>query len=302
MREIFNNVSLSNICSLFGRTRQSWYEMNERRDSSAIENGMVVGWAKEIRAALPRTGCVKLLHMLQENLKAHQITMGRDAFSKLMRDNGMLIYPKRRYIATTMSYHHYRKWPDMVNRAKPIMAEQIWVSDITYLRTAKGFIYLFLVTDAYSRKIVGYHLSQSLKASGCILALKKAIGTREYKARPLIHHSDRGIQYCCDAYVEILQRHHIQISMTQSGSPYDNAVAERVNGILKTEFELYDTFQSYLAAIEPVCKAIEKYNNKRLHMSCEMMTPAKRHTQEISASRKLKNETVRIYKYEENVM
>lgn len=299
MREIFNNVSLSTICSLFGRTRQSWYEMNERRDSSVIENGIILDWAKEIRTALPRTGCVKLLHMLQDNLKAHSITIGRDAFSKLLRDNGMLIYPKKIYVTTTMSFHHYRKWPDMVNRSRPIMAEQIWVSDITYLRTANGFIYLFLVTDAYSRKIVGYHLSQSLKASGCIFALKKAIRAREYRERPLIHHSDRGIQYCCDAYVEILQRNNIQISMTQSGSPYDNAVAERVNGILKAEFGLVETFPSYSAAVGPVCAAIEKYNTLRPHMSCKMMTPAQRHNQEISENQKY---NVRAYQYEENTM
>lgn len=299
MKEIFNNVSLSTICSLFGRTRQSWYEMNERKDSSEIQDAMVVDWARAIRAALPRTGCVKLLHMLQDSLKAHGITMGRDAFSRLMRDNGMLIHPRRRYVTTTISFHHYRKWPDMVNRTKPSRAEQVWVSDITYLRTDKGFIYLFLVTDAYSRKIVGYHLSQSLKASGCISALKKAIATRMYRARTLIHHSDRGIQYCCDAYVEILQRYRIQISMTQSGAPYDNAVAERVNGILKTEFGLDGTFPSYSAAVGPVCRAIEKYNSIRLHMSCEMMTPEQRHSQEIT---KKQNKNVRIYQFEEKPM
>jgi putative transposase len=262
MREMFSNVSLSTICSLFGRTRQSWYEMDKRRDTSAIWDGMVLAWAREIREALPRTGCAKLLHMLRGNLEAHNITMGRDAFSRLMRDNGMLVCPKRRYVATTMSFHHYRKWPDMANRTEPAMAEQVWVSDITYLRTEKGFVYLFLVTDAYSRKIMGYHLSQSLKASGCISALRKAVHQREYGKRPLIHHSDRGIQYCCDAYVELLQRNHIQISMTQSGPPYDNAVAERVDGILKTEFGLYATFPSYSMAVEPVCRAIEKYNNQ----------------------------------------
>ncbi|UIR54711.1 IS3 family transposase [Sphingobacterium sp. SRCM116780] len=291
MKEIFINIPLSTICSLFGRTRQSWYEMNARRDVSVIQDGMILEWVREIRSVLPRTGCVKLLHMLQQNLKAHHITIGRDAFSRLIRDNGMLIYPKRRYVTTTMSYHHYRKWPDMISRAKPLMAEQVWVSDITYLRTGTGFIYLFLITDAYSRKIVGYHLSQSLKASGCLSALQKAINGREYKQRPLIHHSDRGIQYCCDAYVELLQRNHIQISMTQSGSPYDNAIAERVNGILKTEFELYNTFESYSMAIEPVCRAIERYNNVRPHMSCKMMTPAQRHSQEITKTR---NSTTRL--------
>jgi putative transposase len=280
MREVSNNISLGTICSLFGRTRQSWYEINTRKDTSVIQDGLVLAWATEIRAALPHTGCVKLLHMLRDKLKAHHFTIGRDAFSALMRKNGMLVHPRRRYMATTQSFHHYRKWPDMVNRTKPVMAEQVWVSDITYLRTAKGFIYLFLITDAYSRKIVGYHLSQSLKASGCVSALTKAMGQREYSKRPLIHHSDRGIQYCCDAYVELLHRNHITISMTQSGSPYDNAVAERVNGILKTEFGLYTTFPSYSMAIDPVCRAIEKYNNLRIHLSCDMMTPSDRHSQE----------------------
>lgn len=190
----------------------------------------------------------------------------------------------------------------MVNRTEPVMAEQVWVSDITYLRTEKGFIYLFLVTDAYSRKIMGYHLSQSLKASGCISALRMAMHQRQYGKRPLVHHSDRGIQYCCDAYVELLQRNHIQISMTQSGSPYDNAVAERVNGILKTELGLYATFPSYSMAVEPVCRAIEKYNNKRLHMSCNMMTPAQRHRQEITDGQKFNVNNVRAFQPEENEM
>jgi putative transposase len=167
-----------------------------------------------------------------------------------------------------------------VQRRHPAKAEQIWVSDITYLRTRAGFIYLFLITDAFSRKIIGYHLSQSLKASGCITALNKAINQREYPNRELIHHSDRGIQYCCDAYVEVLQKARMEISMTQSGSPYDNAVAERINGILKMEFDLYRVFENYSAAVDPVCKAISYYNTIRLHYSCDLSTPQLTHSHE----------------------
>ena len=140
--------------------------------------------------------------------------------------------------------------------------DQVWVSDITYLRTENGFIYLSLITDAYSRVIVGYHVSQHLKASGCIAALAKALKGRLNPLTELIHHSDRGIQYCCDDYVQILQSNDIQISMTQTGSPYDNAIAERVNGILKQEFGLDRTFKTYYDAIEPVAKACLLYTSR----------------------------------------
>jgi len=157
------------------------------------------------------------------------------------------------------------------------MPEEIWVSDITYIRMKKGFLYLALVTDAYSRKIVGYNLSGDLKADSCIKALQMALNGRIYPHRPLIHHSDRGIQYCCNAYVELLQQHRLHISMTQSGSPYDNAIAERINGILKTEFGLRSTFESFTAAKQNVDQAVEKYNYLRPHFSCDLKTPQYKH-------------------------
>jgi transposase InsO family protein len=167
--------------------------------------------------------------------------------------------------------------------------EQLWVSDITYLRTQSGFIYLFLVTDAYSKKIVGYHLSQDLKVKGCLIALSKAIKCRQHLERMLVHHSDRGIQYCCDQYVDLLQQNNIQISMTQSGSPYDNAIAERINGILKTELGLNKTFKNYREAIEPLAKSINAYNNLRPHMSCDYLTPAQAHGRKGKLKKRWKN-------------
>jgi len=161
--------------------------------------------------------------------------MGRDAVFDLMRAQGMLIKTKRKYVRTTNSFHRFKIHPDLVQRKAATQAEQIWVSDITYLRVGSCFGFLSLVTDAYSRKIMGYCLSGNLKVTGCLQALNKAIRGRMYTDRSLIHHSDRGTQYCCDDYIHFLNKHGLLISMTQTGSPYDNAIAERMNGILKME-------------------------------------------------------------------
>jgi transposase InsO family protein len=280
MREAIGQVSLKILCGLFERSRQSWYEVHKRNDTSLLQEELVLSWVRQIRTVLPRLGCVKLLHILKQNFQDHQIGMGRDGFSSLLRKHDMLIQSKKKYVVTTNSFHHYKKWSDLVNRTQATKPEQIWVSDITYLRTVPGFIYLFLITDAYSHKIVGYHLSQTMKASGCLSALNKAIAQRLYRYRTLIHHSDRGIQYCCDAYVSLLQRHRIQISMTQSGSPYDNAIAERVNGILKSEFGLSSAFDSYAKAVDATCKAIARYNCLRPHLSCRLASPQTKHEEE----------------------
>jgi len=180
--------------------------------------------------------------MLKKHFVGHHLSIGRDAFFQLLRENGLLIKRRRSYAVTTNSNHLYKKFPDLVNQSEALMSEEIWVSDITYIRMKSGFLYLSLVSDAYSRKIVGYNLSADLKADGCIKALQMALNSRIYPQRPLIHHSDRGIQYYCNAYVDLLQQYRLHISMTQSGSPYDNAIAERINGILKSEFGLRSTF------------------------------------------------------------
>ena len=203
--------------------------------------------------------------------------MGRDAIFRLVRSNGMLIRSRKRYARTTDSYHRFRIHPDLVQRRHAQRPEEIWVSDITYITTTSGFNYLSLVTDAFSRKIVGHHLSTDLKASGCIKALDMAVKSRLYPTEVLIHHSDRGTQYCCDDYVSRLKQEQILISMTQTGSPYDNAIAERVNGILKIELNLYEVFKSYKQASSAVESAMDRYNNLRLHASCNYQTPENAH-------------------------
>lgn len=277
MRALYGNLPIATLCGLFGKSRQAWYDIHNRKQEDLFHEQVIVELVQQKRTLLPRVGGIKLFSMLAGDLADHHIDIGRDAFYAILRKNGLLVPCKRRYAVTTQSKHHFKKWPDLVQRRHPAQAEEIWVSDITYLRTQSGFIYLSLITDAFSRKIVGYHLSQSLKATGCIAALNKALRGRSYPNRSLIHHSDRGIQYCCDVYVKVLLDNHIQISMTQHGSPYDNAVAERVNGILKTEFDLYQIFGSYKAAIDPVCKAIAAYNSIRPHFSCNLQTPDQAH-------------------------
>jgi len=244
-----------------------------------MKEALILEKVRLIRNKQPKIGVVKLRVILQQELEKEHLKIGRDCFFRLLRENGLLIKSKRRHFVTTNSNHHFKIWPDLVNRRPAIMPEEIWVSDITYIRCKSDFAYLSLVTDAYSRKIVGYQLSHNLKAEGCIKAFTMAYKTRIYPKRPLIHHSDRGIQYCCDAYVKLLLHHQIGISMTQSGSPYDNAIAERVNGILKNEYGLNQTQLSFAQAEQAVQSAIYLYNFQRPHFSCELKTPQYRHAE-----------------------
>lgn len=203
--------------------------------------------------------------------------MGRDAFLTLLQVHDLVLRSKRKYTITTHSRHWLRKYPDLIKGLIVNSPEQLWVSDITYLRTQNGFCYLSLITDAYSRKIVGYQLGQTLEAKHCIAALEKALTQRCYPQRTLIHHSDRGVQYCCAGYVELLQSAHIQISMTQDGSPYDNAIAERINGILKQQFILDRTFDNYAQIEQVLPQYIQAYNQLTPHGSCDYLTPEQAH-------------------------
>jgi transposase InsO family protein len=283
MKNQLSGVSFNDTCRLFGKSRQAWYKIHQRGDRNRLQEELVLQWVLEIRSTLPRVGGIKLFFLIKDRLTEHNIKMGRDGLYRLLREHDLLIVPRRKYVRTTQSWHHYKKWPDLLQDYRPYGPDQVWVSDITFLRTVNGFIYLSLITDAYSRVITGYHLSQYLKASGCIAALTKALKSRRNPDTELIHHSDRGIQYCCDDYVQLLQKNDIRISMTQSGSPYDNAIAERVNGILKQEFGLDQTFKSYNEAIEPVARAVYTYNHIRPHFSCDLKTPVQKHYLEIKS-------------------
>lgn len=210
-------------------------------------------------------------------MKAHAIDIGRDQLFDLLRDNDLLIRRRKRSKPlTTDSTHWMRRYPDLIRDIVLIRADELWVSDITYLQLQKKeFGYLSLVTDAYSRKIVGFCINHNLSADGPVSALRMALKGRT-DTGPLIHHSDRGTQYCSDAYVNLLKEHSVTISMTQSGNPKDNAIAERVNGILKQEL-LKKVYPNMKHACQAVTTAVDIYNTVRLHSSIDMMTPEKAH-------------------------
>ena len=276
MKALYPHVGLNRLCRLFGKTRQAYYDHNWRQSNGQLQEALIIELVRSVRRFLPYVGGLKLLHMLKDDFAAHHISIGRDSFFALLKKHDLLVKRRRRYVHTTNSNHPYKKWPDLTGELELKAPEQLLVSDITYLTTNNGFIYLSLITDAYSHKILGYHLSQTLKAQGCLISLNKAVASLSSRSCP-IHHSDRGIQYCCDSYVKILQQNNIAISMTQTGNPKDNPVAERVNGILKTELNLDKTFAGYSDAISQVHKAIDAYNRLRPHMSCSNLTPDQAH-------------------------
>jgi len=275
----YPQAGVKELCGLFGKTRQAWYKQQRVRDDVVLKEAIIIKTVQDIRAAMPRIGSRKLLYLLTDTLQQHDIQIGRDKFFDLLADYGLLVRRRRRRKAyTTDSNHPFRKYPNLIKGIEPLSPDQLWVSDITYLRLAGRFGYLSLVTDAYSRKIVGYCLYPTLKTQGPLNALQMAlIQCSKQKETILIHHSDRGLQYCCTDYTTLLYDNNISISMTEKGDPYENAIAERVNGILKEEFGLDKTFSSFEQASAAVTTAIQTYNYKRPHASCNYLTPAEAH-------------------------
>ncbi|MDR4952602.1 IS3 family transposase [Chryseobacterium sp. ES2] len=275
---MYPNKSLGEICALFGVTRQAYYEAQQREKQTSIAHMIVLCLVKEFRDEMPMLGTRKLLSKLSPHLEEHGIKMGRDQLFALLRFHGLLIRRRKRMVKTTDSHHWLKKYPNLVKDLALQASEQLWVSDITYIRTLEGFSYLSLITDAYSRKIVGHALHPTLEAAGCIEALIMAVAERKMESNfTLIHHSDRGIQYCSSGYIEILQSENIAISMTQTGSPYENALAERMNGIIKNEFFPKRIYQNHKEAKKAIDRIVYIYNNSRPHSSLDYLTPNKAH-------------------------
>lgn len=274
--QLYSHYSVSYYCKLFGNSRQAYYEQRKGTNEKGLEEALVIGLVKEIRKDLPRCGVDKLYYLLKDRFEEHRIKLGRDGLYNLVGRYGLLIRFRNRKPYTTNSYHHFRKYPNLIREKIIIQAGELWVSDITYIRKINGFSYLSIITDAYSHKIVGYKLHPTLHSEGAIDALIMA-NKDEKKTDKLIHHSDRGIQYCCQEYVKMIEHFDIQLSMTEKGDPYENAIAERVNGILKYEFGLNQTFSSHALAEIAVEEGIRKYNQLRIHDSCNRLTPMKAH-------------------------
>jgi len=231
-----------------------------------------------IRKQLPRTGGKKLYIMLQEDFTKYNMSIGRDSFLEFLKTEYLQVPKVRRYYKTTNSRHWMKRYPNLIKEVILNRPEQVWVADITYLRTKEKTYYLHLLTDACSKKIVGYQLADNLMSSTTIKALQMALISRTTYDQ-LIHHSDRGLQYCSKEYTDLLKQNNILISMTQESDPYENAIAERVNGILKEEFGLHETFENYHNLKKQVNQAIALYNNVRIHMSVNMITPVLAHKQ-----------------------
>ena len=265
-------ANIEQTCQCFGRHRDAYYKIKARKHKRESVSNQVLGLVKAERIEQPRVGTRKLYEALQTCFQAKGLKIGRDKLFDILREHDMLVKRKKASCKTTDSYHRFYKYKNLVKDMQVTAINQVWVSDITYIRTINGFCYLALITDMFSRKIVGYDISDSLELAGCLRALKNALR----QARPaagLVHHSDRGIQYCSNQYVNELKKREIKISMTEENHCYENAIAERVNGILKDEFFLDQCFFNKKSAYHATRNAIEIYNNKRLHLSLGYKTP-----------------------------
>jgi transposase InsO family protein len=266
---------MEKLCRLFGHSRQAYYQNRKNDHQQSLDEEIILEMVRDKRKLMSRIGVRKLLELILPGLQQQGLDIGRDAFFDLLRDHGLLIRKRKRKVITTYSRHWLKKYPNLIKDLVIDRPNQVWVSDITYIETDQGYMYLFLITDAYSRKILGYYLSEDLKTTGAIKALEMAFAHSLYPLNGLIHHSDRGIQYCCQDYVELLQGHQVQISMTAKGDPRENAIAERVNGILKDEWIHHTHYRTKNEARKHLDEIIPIYNNIRPHSSCDMLTPEK---------------------------
>ena len=279
---------------MFGLSRQSYYKNKSSRVKRNADLIIVRDLVMRIRCRMPRIGTRKLYYLIKDELNESNIKIGRDVLFNFLRAERLLIKPKRSYVKTTNSKHWMKKHPNLIKNMEVTKPEQLWVSDITYIQTEQGHNYLSLITDAYSKKIMGYELLDNLCTAGPLKALESALKNRKY-THDLIHHSDRGLQYCSSEYITILKENNVKISMTENGDPYENAIAERVNGILKYEFLIIDGFRNYLQALEVISESINIYNESRPHLSCQMLTPNNAHLQQEIKIKKWKKKTSKVF-------
>lgn len=229
------------------------------------------------RKLLPRLGGRKTHYLISAALKQQHLKFGRDKLFKLLREHHLLIKPRRRYVQTTNSKHWMKKYPNIAQELLLTAPEQLWVSDITYLKTQEGNCYLSMITDAYSRKIMGYSIADNMEAATITAALRMAISKRCYPGHKLVHHSDRGIQYCSKEFVAVAASNNIKMSMTEKSDPYENALAERMNRTIKEEFCLDHILAGKAQTFDAVREAIELYNNYRPHQALSLKTPNQVH-------------------------
>lgn len=289
MKQDYPDISREVLCRLFGKTRHAYYDHQWRQRDDSLKDDIILQLVHKIREQLPRLGTRKLLELLEPELASHQIKVGRDYLFDLLAEHKLLIRRRKRRVITTDSRHWMRKYANLTKELIIVRPEQLWVSDITYIRMQNQWGYLSLITDAYSRKIMGFGFRTDLSALGCLAALQMAYANRMYERSFLIHHSDRGCQYCCKEYVDLLGSQNIAISMTERGDPYENALAERMNGIVKEEFNLYSSQENFEQTYQRIVKSIAAYNEIRPHGSCDYLTPCQAHKKHGELKKRWKN-------------
>jgi putative transposase len=277
MKQEYPQLGIGPLCRLLGKTRHAYYDHQKRLQGHCLRDDIILAKVLEVREELPRIGTLKLHHMLTPVFRSHNMKVGRDYMFDLLGEYGLLVRARRRRPVTTNSRHWMHKYPNLIRGLEPTRPEQLWVSDITYVRLKGQWAYLSLITDGYSKQIMGYALRTDLSAQGCLDALKMAFLRRRFPESPLMHHSDRGSQYCSKEYVELLLNHKVAISMTENGDPLENAVAERINGTIKNEFDRGLPLTGIEETRKRVTKSIEAYNNLRPHLSLDMKTPNEAH-------------------------
>lgn len=264
---------MSLIASTLGYSRQYVYKQPKDAASKLQKQQAVKELVLAERKKMPRIGTRKIHYLISEKLEREGLKFGRDKLFELMRNHGLHIRPRRRYTQTTMSKHWLRKWPNIIKGRKAKAVDEIRVSDITYIKTMEGNCYLNMVTDQFSRKIIGHALADNMETASMIKALKMAIASRSQQQSSTIHHSDRGLQYCSNEYANLTESNNIQLSMTDNGDPYENALAERMNRTIKEEFGLDVLLKNKNQAQQLIEEGIFLYNNKRPHLALNMLTP-----------------------------
>jgi putative transposase len=268
-------LSISAACRYYGISRQAYYKQIQVEHAQLERDVDVVALVQEKRRRQPRIGTRKLHYLLRSSFRERRIKLGRDGLFNVLRSARLLVAPKRAYHKTTDSHHRFHKHPNLLKdgpqKVTADRPEEVWVADITYIPTQERFAYLSLVTDVYSRKIMGYHVHSSLQTEEVSMAFKMALNGRKTRAK-LIHHSDRGIQYCSSYYQKIHKKNEITCSMTDGYDCYQNALAERVNGIIKNEF-LLQTPKNLEEATQMIKESIHIYNHERPHLALKYKTP-----------------------------
>lgn len=272
-------MTVTQVCDHLGYSRDAYYKKQNRQIEQQKADDLILGLVHRERRLQARLSGKKLLHLIKEELAAQGIKIGRDKFYDLLRSYGLLVKRKKRKVRTTDSSHGWRRYKNLLTDHCIKEPNKVWVCDITYVRTFQGFVYLCLIMDAYSRKIVGWAMHDTLEMEGCLKALKMALRTlpKHVDLKELIHHSDQGVQYCCKAYTKQLKDKEIQISMATAGNCYENAQAERLNGILKQEYGLGQCINTKAQAKRMTKQAVDLYNNRRPHLSLDMAFPSQIH-------------------------